>query len=42
MVDPGVVVEKLIVHRNDLRPSYFGPPEASVSAAAPADVSARN
>ena len=26
MVDPGVVLEKLIVHHNDVRPSYFGPP----------------
>jgi hypothetical protein len=28
MVDPGVVLEKLIVHQGDLPPSYFGPPEA--------------
>jgi lysophospholipase L1-like esterase len=27
MVDPGVVLESLVVHRNDVRPSYFGPPE---------------
>jgi hypothetical protein len=26
MVDPGVVLEKVIVHRGDLRPSYFGHP----------------
>jgi len=26
MVDPGVVLEKVIVHHNDVRPSYFGPP----------------
>ena len=26
MVDPGVVLQKLIVHRNDIRPSYFAPP----------------
>jgi hypothetical protein len=25
MVDPGVVLERLIVHHNDLHPSYFGP-----------------
>jgi lysophospholipase L1-like esterase len=28
MVDPGVVLEKLIVHQGDIPPSYFGPPEA--------------
>jgi hypothetical protein len=28
MVDPGVVLEKLVVHQGDLSPSYFGPPEA--------------
>jgi hypothetical protein len=27
MVDPGVVLQKLIVHHQDVRPSYFGPPE---------------
>jgi lysophospholipase L1-like esterase len=27
MVDPAVVLETLIVHRKDVRPSYFGPPE---------------
>jgi hypothetical protein len=27
MVDPGVVLEKLVVHHNDVRPSYFGTPE---------------
>jgi hypothetical protein len=42
MVDPGVVVEKLIVHRNDLRPSYFGPPELSAAAPAPGGVSVGN
>ncbi|OAM90199.1 glycosyl hydrolase 115 family protein [Termitidicoccus mucosus] len=26
MVDPGVVLEKLIIHTGDVRPSYFGPP----------------
>jgi hypothetical protein len=29
MVDPGVVLEKLIVHHNDVRPSYFGPPPSA-------------
>jgi hypothetical protein len=27
MVDPGVVLQKLVVHRKDVRPSYFGPPD---------------
>ncbi|MGZ6042472.1 MAG: hypothetical protein ACXWKW_09810, partial [Asticcacaulis sp.] len=26
MVDPGVVVEKIIIHQGELPPSYFGPP----------------
>lgn len=29
MVDPGVVLQKLIVHGNPLPQSYFGPPEGS-------------
>jgi hypothetical protein len=28
MIDPAVVVQKIIVHDGDLPPSYFGPPEA--------------
>jgi hypothetical protein len=28
MVDPGVVLEKLVVYPGELPPSYFGPPEA--------------
>ena len=38
LVDPGVVLEKLIVHHKDVRPSYFGPPpnHASGHADAPA------
>jgi hypothetical protein len=30
MVDPGVVLEKLIIYQDDLRPSYFGPPANSL------------
>lgn len=26
MVDPGVVLEKVIVHRGEVKPTYFGPP----------------
>jgi hypothetical protein len=26
MVDPGVVVQRLVVHHNDVPPSFFGPP----------------
>jgi hypothetical protein len=40
MVDPGVVVQKLIIHRKDIRPSYFGPPEAPAAAPVPGGVSA--
>lgn len=29
MIDPAVVVEKIIVHRGDLPASYFGPPESA-------------
>jgi len=27
MVDPGVVVDKIVLDAGDLRPSYLGPPE---------------
>ncbi len=38
MVDPGLVLEKLIVRQEDLRPSYFGPPpnDRAASVKAPA------
>jgi hypothetical protein len=32
MVDPGVVLEKIVIDLGGLRPSYFGPPETLASA----------
>jgi hypothetical protein len=31
MVDPTVVVEKIVVHEEELPPSYFGPPCCSLN-----------
>lgn len=33
MVDPGVVLESIVIHRGDVPASYFGPPESSLEAA---------
>ncbi|BCU77589.1 hypothetical protein llg_23040 [Luteolibacter sp. LG18] len=33
MVDPGVVLQKLIIHQEPLPPSYFGPPEVGLNVA---------
>ena len=32
MVDPGIVLQELIVHHNNVRPSYFGPPPSGLIA----------
>ena len=32
IVDPGVVLEKFIVRHDELRPSFFGPPETAGAA----------
>jgi hypothetical protein len=35
MVDPTVVVEKIMIHDTDLPYSYFGPPESTLIPALP-------